>query len=303
MTIHVVGNLCLDTTLSVPRFPAPGETMVALDATTDLGGKGVNQAVAAARAGAVVVLHAAIGQAAAADVVGRLADEARLTLRLERLDRPSDTSTILVRLDGENMIVSTTGCARAFAPAGHAGWADAIAAGDILLMQGNMSPGATAGCLAAARRRSAVTVLNPSPLWHPRDPAWRDIDWLVANAGEVAALSGEDDPQRGAAVLRGHGVAAVIVTLGSRGAFLLDADGRVEVLAPEVTARDTAGAGDVFCGVFCAHLARGTAPGEGLAHAIAAASLSVTRTGALASCPTADELASLAAPPTHRSDR
>ncbi len=303
MTVHVVGNLCLDTTLSVPRFPTPGETMVALAGATGLGGKGVNQAVAAARSGAVVVLHAAIGQAEAGHVAERLSAEPRLTLHLERHDGASDTSTILVRPDGENMIVSTTGCAQAFDPAERPGWATTIAPGDLLVMQGNMRPSATVRCLSAGRQRAAMTVLNPSPLWWGDVPVWRDIDWLVVNAGELAALSGEDDPHRGAAVLLEQGVGALAVTLGRRGAFLLDRSGRIDVAAPAVETRDTSGAGDVFCGVFVAHLAQGATPGEGLARAVAAASFSVTRAGALASCPTAGDLDALATPPIHRSFR
>lgn len=303
MTVHVVGNLCLDTTLSVPRFPAPGETMVALAAVTGLGGKGVNQAVSAARAGAVVELHAAVGQAEAADVAGRLRIEERLTLRLSRQHGGSDTSTILVRPDGENMIVSTTRCAQTFAPAEQVGWTETFSPGDVLLMQGNMTPGATAACLSAGRRRSAMTVLNPSPLWDRKALGWRDIDWLVVNAGELAALSGEDQPDQGAAVLLDQGVGALAVTLGGRGAFLLDVRGKCEVAAPNVAVRDTSGAGDVFCGVLVAYLARGAEPGESLARAVAAASRSVTRDGALASCPTADELRALAVPPINRSFR
>lgn len=134
-------------------------------------------------------------------------------------------------------------------------------------------------------------------------PVWRDIDWLVVNAGELAGLSGEDDPHRGAEVLLEQGVGALAVTLGRRGAFLLDRNGRIDVAAPAVETRDTSGAGDVFCGVFVAHLAQGATPGEGLARAVAAASFSVTRAGALASCPTAADLDGLATPPIHRSFR
>ena len=228
-------------------------------------------------------------------------NEPRLTLRLTRLIGPSDTSTILVRPDGENMIVSTIRCAQAFAPAEHAEWADCIAAGDVLLMQGNLTSTSTAACLSAGRRRGAVTVLNASPLWGAQSPPWRDIDWLVVNAAELAALCGDEDPYRGADILRSEGVGALAVTLGGRGALLRDASGGFEVAAPHVEAQDTSGAGDVFCGVFVAHLARGAAPVEGLARAVSAASLSVTRAGALASCPTADEFADLPAVATHRS--
>lgn len=301
MRLHVIGNLCRDTTLAIDRFPAPGETIVAIESRVGLGGKGLNQAVAAARAGAAVTLHAAVGPGEADALASRLAGEPGLALCLVDGTAATDTSTILVRPDGENLIVSTCEAARAFDPL-RGGILDGIAPGDILLLQGNLAASATRDCLRAGRRGGALTVLNPSP-WPDDAPApdWRDVDLLVANRHEGAALAGAADPEEAASLLLAAGVGAVAVTLGSAGIVLRDAVGRVTVAASTVPVRDTSGAGDVFCGVLVGLLARGTPRDEALARATAAASLSVTRPGALAACPTAAEIAALPLPKPIRS--
>ncbi len=300
MRLHVIGNLCRDTTLAVDRFPGPGETIVAIGSGVGLGGKGLNQAVAAARAGAAVILHAAVGRGEADALASGLADEPRLALCLVEGAAATDTSTILVRPDGENLIVSTCAAAQAFDPLSR-GILGGIAPGDILLLQGNLAASATRDCLHAGRRGGALTVLNPSPWPDGAAPDWRDVDLMVANRHEVAALAGRADPEEAAALLLASGVGAVAVTLGSAGIVLRDAAGRVTVAASTVAVRDTSGAGDVFCGVLVGLLARGTPRDDALARATAAASLSVTRPGALAACPTAAEIAALPLPKPIRS--
>ena len=300
MRVHVVGNLCRDTTFAVPRFPSAGETLVATGSLAQLGGKGLNQAVAAARAGAEVILHAAIGRGEAENIGATFAGELRLTLQLVEGDAATDGSLILLRPDGENAILSLCAAARAFDPLAH-GCLDALAPGDLLLLQGNLSLEATGACLAEGRRRGAVTMLNPSPLWDEGRPAWRGLDLLVANAGETAALTGEDEASAGATALISGGVGAVAVTLGARGVLYRDAGSAVVTAAPLVAVRDTSGAGDVFCGVLAGSLARGEDPHRALSRATAAASLSVTRPGALASCPSAAEIAAPPSSPPIRS--
>ena len=293
--VHVLGNLCRDTTLGVARFPRPGETLVATARHAGLGGKGLNQAVAAARAGAGVALHAAVGPGEAAGLAAELAGEPGLDLHLVEGEAATDGSVILVRPDGENAIVSACAAARGFDPLAGGALAG-TAPGDVLLLQGNLRPATTLLCLREGRRRGALTVLNPSPLWDDPWPDWRDVDLLVANAGELAALAGEGDPARGAAALLAAGVGAVAVTLGAAGALYRDAEAEIAIPAPPVAPRDASGAGDVFCGVLAGGLARGVARAEALARATAAASLSVTRPGALASCPTAAEIGALPLP-------
>lgn len=292
MRVHVIGNLCRDTTLTVPRFPRPGETLVASRSSTELGGKGLNQAVAAARAGAEVVFHAAVGPGEAAGFVASLEGERGLALRLIEGEAPTDTSLLLVRPDGENAIVSACAAARGFDPVGRGALAD-LAPGDLLLLQGNLALTTTLAVLAEGRRRGATTVLNPSPLWDEAPRGWQDVDLIVANAGEAADLTGGRDPVAAAQALRLAGAAAVAVTRGAEGVVLCGAAGTVTLAAPRVDVVDTTGAGDVFCGVLVAGLARDIALPAALAHAVAAASLTVTRLGALAACPTAAEIAAM----------
>ena len=298
MTLHVVGNICLDTTYYVPRFPRPGETMLAESSRPGLCGKGLNQAFAAARAGARVRLHAAVGVDRAAFFRNALEDEPNLQLDAAELDLPSDESTILVRSDGENAIVSAAACAKAYDPLA-VGFGSAVEAGDIVLLQGNLRPEVTAACLAHARRRSAVTILNPSPLWDGEAPPWALVDLVVVNGGELHTLTGFDD-RRGAAALRQYGAGAVVVTLGSEGALMGDHGGWLRATAPAVEVMDTSGAGDVFCGILAGLLAQGVERGSALARATAASALSVTRVGAFDSCPSAAEIRALDPKPPSR---
>lgn len=293
MTLHVVGNVCIDTTFRLARFPRPGETLNADAAEDGIGGKGANQAVAARRAGAAVRLHAAVGEDAAADSIRRrLAAEGLDPHDLVRAEGPSDRSSILVDRSGENLIVTAAPRARGFDPLA-ARCLDDIGETDILLMQGNLPPAATLACLALARRRGARTIVNASPLadaeaWH-----FDDVDVLVVNAGEAEALSGARDPAGAARRLRAR-AACCVVTLGADGA-LLAGEGRdaVAFAAPSVVARDTSGAGDVLCGVLAGFVARGRAVEDALGLAVLAAGLCVTRPGTLASCPSAAEIAAL----------
>ncbi|MCW6508267.1 ribokinase [Lichenifustis flavocetrariae] len=294
--VHVVGNLCFDTTLVVPHFPRPGETSVAFESRVGLGGKGLNQAVASARAGADVLFYAAVGVDDVEKVLIVLSRDPRVMPMLTGLAFPTDSSTILVQQDGENAIVSAIACAQAFDPL-QDGFADHLQAGDIVLLQGNLTAATTRACLAAAKARSAMTVLNPSPLFPVEDIGWDCVDLLVLNRSELATLSSRTDVEDGAKAMLKRRVGNLVVTLGGQGARAWWSGGAIAVEAPCVEVCDTSGAGDVFCGVLVAALLRGLDLPEALPQAVAAASRSVTRSGALASCPTEAELAVLARSP------
>ncbi len=155
MRVHVIGNLCRDTTLTVDRFPLPGETLVARDCVVGLGGKGLNQAVAAARAAppscstppSTATRRRRCRPTSAGNPASR-----RI---FAGLPHPTDTSIVLVREDGENAIVSATACAQAFNPVARDAAGDALARGDILLMQGNLSASATRVSLRKGRLAGA----------------------------------------------------------------------------------------------------------------------------------------------------
>lgn len=295
MAVHVVGNICVDTTFRLERFPVPGETLNASGHADGIGGKGANQAIAASRTGTDVTLWAAVGgDAAGGWIADRLAAES-LACRLTAKPLPTDRSAVLVDAGGENIIVTGSLCAEAFDPLAETDIAGRIAAGDILVMQGNLSPRATAACLDLARHRGARTILNPSPLPAAAGPALPPADIVIVNEGEARALTRCEDPEQASAELLRQGAGIVLVTLGRRGCLI--AEGRTGSIrhlpAPVVTAVDTSGAGDVFCGIFTGCIDLGMTPTEAASLAIAAAAIAVSRNGTSDSCPSTAEIGDL----------
>jgi ribokinase len=292
MTIHVVGNVCVDTTFRLERLPRPGETLNALAADEGPGGKGANQAVAGSRTGADVMLWAPVGKdAASAWVEGVIAPEIP-ALRLTRLDLACDRSVILVDGSGENVIVTAAACAEAFDPLAMSELRQTWVAGDMLLMQGNLRPDMTNACLRAAREAGLFTVLNPSPL--PTEPLNLSVvSLIVVNRPEAEALTGEADPEQAARMLATGGAMSVIVTLGAEGALLLEAPTTVHLAARKVVAIDASGAGDCFAGTLAGLLAQGASLPTAATIATEAAGIAVGRPGTLASFPTRAEVSAL----------
>jgi ribokinase len=297
MTVHVIGNAVLDITFELDRLPRRGETLLARARRTDIGGKGLNQAIVARRAGASVTFVAPIGQDVEAGLIrDRIVGEGLSADGLIAGPGPSDQSIIHLDRDGENMIVSTALQARSLTPEALLPRLAGLRAGDLLLMQGNLTRTATEACLARARAAGVRTLLNPAPIDFDYGGLWPLVDVAIVNEGEACRLGGHYEAVDAATRLLPAGAAAVVVTLGPGGAFvLLQGKQAFFAEAPEVTAVDTAGAGDVFCGVLAAALADGLSAADGLAWAVAAASLSVTRPGTSSAFPTAAELARLRA--------
>lgn len=292
MTIHVVGNVCVDASFRLERLPQPGETLNAAAAGEGLGGKGANQAVAAARTGASVTLWAPLGRDAAGDGMESLLSAEVSDLRLSRLNLPSDRSVILIDRHGENVIVTAAACAEAFDPLTMGPIVSTWCAGDMLLMQGNLGLNATAQCLKAAHAAGLFTVFNPSPL--PAEALdLTAVSLLIVNRPEAEALTGEIDPERAADRLRAMGAATVIVTLGSEGAMVLDASSCLQIRAEERQAVDASGAGDCFAGTLAGLLAQRVSLSDAARLATRAAGLAVGRIGTLASFPTRAELSAL----------
>lgn len=295
MRLHVVGNVCLDTSFRLPRLPRPGETLSALATIEGLGGKGANQAVAAARSGADVCLWSALGNDELADRLIRMLLADLDTDRLIRLRYPTDRSTILLDEAGENAIVSAVECARAFDPFSQTDLQARWQAGDILLLQGNLPWDVTAACLHLAKQSGLVTVLNPSPLPESHVGNFADVDLVIVNQGEASALTGLDDPEQAAYRLAEMGVAGVIITLAGEGSLILDAKdaGALRLPAQKTTVVDTSGAGDCFAGTVAGLLAQGKNLGQAAAVATKAAAMAVSRLGTLAAYPTRTEFSEL----------
>jgi ribokinase len=293
--MHVLGNACVDTMFRVGRFPAAGETLNASSYTDGLGGKGANQAVAAARTGAAVTFWTALGKDRAGAWIRSRLDRELSNLEVSEFDLPSDRSTIVIEAGGENFIVSGVACSEAFNPIAQTAIASRIAFGDILVCQGNLRGDAINACLRVAKENGARTVLNASPIDAAPLPSFRLAQVLVVNQSEAKALTGERDMAEAADALAAKGAGTVVITLAAEGCLVLDPDqgGPLRLPAPHVEALDTSGAGDVFCGCLAGGLAKGMSVTAALKFALAAAAIAVTRPGTLISCPSASEMATL----------
>jgi ribokinase len=272
----VIGNAGLDLRLAVPRLPLPGETLIGAEAARALGGKGLNQAVVAARCGVPVRFCAPLGNdAPQADEVERgLAAERFDQLLLPRLPHPTDFSLLMVLPGGENSIVSTSACSLALTVAEAEPVLREIGAGDVVLLQGNLALDVTGVLLATSRRTGATTVFNPAPFWPGAERLVEHCGLVIANSLEAKALGTALD-----------GVAS-IVTLGAEGCLF----GSRTFPAEQVTAVDTTGCGDAFCGVIAAALARGIAIEQAIGLAQKAAALTAARAGAFDALPSREEL-------------
>ena len=274
--VVVIGNAGLDLRLVVSRLPLPGETLIGAEAARALGGKGLNQAVVAARCGVPVRFCAPLGNdAPQADEVERgLAAERFEQLLLPRLAHPTDFSLLMVLPGGENSIVSTSACSLALTFSEVEPALREIDPGDVVLLQGNLALDVTGAVLAAARHAGATTVFNPAPFWPGAETLVAHCSLVIANHIEAKAL--------GAAL---EGVAS-IVTLGAEGCVY---DGR-SFPAEKIAVADTTGCGDAFCGVTAAALARGIAIDRAIGIAQKAAALTATRAGAFDALPSHEEL-------------
>ncbi|PXW27612.1 ribokinase [Paraburkholderia caballeronis] len=298
--VAVVGSLNMDLVARAPRLPRPGETLAGHAFAQVAGGKGGNQAVAAARLGADVAMIGCVG----ADPNGELL---RAGLVAERIDcaaletaAHASTGVALIVVDdaSQNAIVIVAGSNGEVTPATIARHEAALARADVVVCQLETPPDAVRAALATARRLGKTTILNPAPATGPLPDDWLPlVDWLVPNELEAAALTGlqvtvPGEAAQAAVALRGAGANNVLVTLGAQGVCVLIGDAPAEHWpAPRVAAVDTTAAGDTFIGGFAARIAAGVEPRDAIRFAQRAAALSVTRAGAQPSIPTLDELA------------
>lgn len=285
MKAHVIGNAALDETIAIADFPMPGASIFGKALAQDLGGKGVNQAVSLGRAGLACRLVAVIGQDTRGHEIAHRLEAEPVQADLLSMPVATDRSLILMagaeHSAGENAVITTRAAADAMSPAQVVGALQGIAAGDLLVLQGNLALPATRAALLAGRAQGLLNVLNPSPL----EPGIADlltlVDCVFVNEGEAALLGGAD-------AIRAAGVSELVITRGARGAVLIGADGAgLEVPAQRCDVIDTTGAGDCFLGVALASgLLRGTGlDARALRHAALAAAWTVGRPGAVSAFP------------------
>ncbi|MDO8390122.1 MAG: ribokinase [Actinomycetota bacterium] len=270
--VCVVGSANLDLVARVQRLPGPGETVGGSSYAEYPGGKGLNQAVAAARAGARVALVGAVGDDSAGTVLlAVMAADGIDAAGVGRVSEPTGRALIGVSASGENSIIVVPG-------ANGTVTGDDVPAAKVVLAQLEVPLHAVEGALLAARAAGASTVLNPAPARPLDESLLRLCDVVVPNEHEVQLLGG-------AAHLLALGARAVIVTLGGDGADLHTATGVVHVPPFRVTPIDTTAAGDSFCGALCARLAAGDELPVAMRFAAAAGALCTTVAGAVPSIP------------------
>jgi ribokinase len=289
--ILVLGSANLDLVVRQPRLPKPGETMFGSDFATVPGGKGLNQAVAAARAGGDVAFLGAIGRDPFGEQLRRRLQDDGVDVRgLEEVDMPSGTAHISVLPGGENAIVVVPGANSAITALDEESQRR-IEDSRYVVAQLERPIELIGEAFVVARGLGIQTVLTPAPV-QPIDHALLQlVDILIPNAQEACELAGVADETE-AAISLSRAAGLVVMTRGARGA-LAARDGAVvaQVPARAVEAVDTTGAGDTFAGVLVARLAAGDDLDAALEAASVAASISVTRAGTTTSMPTWDEIA------------
>lgn len=270
--VCVVGSANLDLVATVDRLPGPGETVPGNSYAEYPGGKGLNQAVAAARSGASTSFVGAVGHDTAGEMLlGVMHDDAIDTSHVHAVSAPSGRALIFVSAESENSIVVVAG-------ANDTVEAESVPSARVYLAQLEVPVAAIERAFTVARAAGALTVLNPAPVKDLPDSVLALCDVLTPNEHEVELLGGVDR-------LRALGARAVIVTRGAEGADLHTVDGMVHVEPFPVSPVDTTGAGDCFSGALCARLAAGDDLPTAMRFAAAAAALSTTVPGAVPSMP------------------
>ncbi len=292
--VWVVGSANVDQRITMPRFPLPGETVAGSDATFEAGGKGANQAVAAARAGADTRFIGATGDdAQAALVVDALAAAG---VRLDGLRRIEGATTglavVLVDGGGENTIVLVSGANERLRADDVERDLAKVGPGDAVVLQLEVDIRTVRAALRVARTAGAWTVLNAAPAPERVDGLLDDVDVLVVNETEAQRIVEAPSIEPAVLVprLAAAGPPIVVVTLGGAGALLIGEGLATAIPAPAVPVVDTTAAGDTFVGYLAAELANGASTRAAVAVATAAGSRTVTRAGAIRSIPHRGEL-------------
>ncbi|MFF0046124.1 ribokinase [Streptomyces sp. NPDC005498] len=288
--IAVLGSTNMDLVAYVARAPERGETVTGTEFRTIPGGKGANQAVAAARAGGDVLMIGAVGDDAYGVRLRAELEHAGVeTDLLHTAEGPSGTAHIVVDDTGGNAIVVIPGANGTVHTLGPGEMA-AIAEADLLLLQLELPLSAVVEGARMAHAQGVRTILTPSPVQPLPDELFGNVDLLIPNEHEAAALSGKTEPHAAAEILLRH-VPEVVITLGSKGClYAARGSETVHFPAPEVTAVDTTGAGDTFVGALAVALGEGRAVPEALAWASIAAALCVQKPGASTSMPYRSEI-------------
>lgn len=309
--VVILGIYVTDLTFRAARMPLIGETIAGTAFAMGPGGKGSNQAVAAARAGADVVFCTRIGNDAFGEIARATWATEGITARATTVDNLSTGAAHIFVDDttGMNAIIVAAGAAGTMSAADVDAIEADIAAARVFVTQLEQPLPAVRRGLEVARRHGVITVFNPAPAMPLPDDIYPLCDYITPNETEAEALTGvpiesADDARRAAELLLEKGVGTAIITLGEAGALLHSA--QQSVLVPAFRCGrvvETAGAGDGFTGGFAAALARGVNPVEAMRFGCALAGISVTRTGTAPSMPTLNEVNQVLSDAAHAGSR
>ncbi len=293
--IIVIGSLNADLVVRAPRFPQPGETLSGEDLQVIPGGKGANQAVAAARQGVEVAMVGRVGKDGFGDLlVGNLKVNNVDTSRIMRDDASTGTAVIVVDANGQNSIVLSAGAN------GKVSAADVESASflqtNLLLLQLEIPTPTVLRAAQRAREHGVRVILNPAPAHPLPEEVFKSVDYIIANETEISILSGTfasdaASAEKAAHALFGHGLFKIIVTLGANGALIVEKDkAAIHVPAFSVDVVDTTAAGDAFIGGFAAAINSRMEITEAVRYANACGALATTKFGAQPSLPTKEEV-------------
>ena len=299
--VVMLGSFVADLMSRQKGLPRPGETIMGSYYAVGAGGKGSNQAVAAHRAGADVVLSTKLGR----DMFGEMAldfyAKEGISTEYTFQDENLATGAALILVDentAQNAIVVVPSACMNILPAEVESLSEAIRNAGVLLVQLEINPDATFAAIDIAYRADVPVVLNPAPAGYIPDEVFKKIHVITPNETEAEALTGItvaciDDARRAAVVLREKGVDNVVITLGSRGAFLKTTEYEMVIDSICVDAIDTTGAGDAFNGGLAAAMAEGMELSEAVKFANCVGALSVTRQGTAPAMPHRAEIEAL----------
>ena len=293
--ILVVGSSNIDLVASVDRLPSRGETVLGYRFAQSFGGKGANQAVAAARAGAEVAFLSKLG----ADANGRLIEQHLAAQGLSRpillrdAEFPTGVAMILVDHSGENQIAVVPGSNGRLTPADLRQHRELIAGARVLLLQMEIPRETVFEALRLGRECGLTTILNPAPAAPLPSDLLRLVDILTPNESEAQALTGSADPAEAARIRTDRGVGTVVVTCGANGAFLATGNDVTHIPGFLVETIDSTGAGDAFNGALACAVAEGVPLKSAIVRANAAGALATTGRGAQESMPTKDDIEQL----------
>lgn len=291
--VLIVGSSNTDLVVSCERLPTPGETLLGGDFQRFHGGKGANQAVAAARAGAHVIFVGARGGDDFGQSAALALQSEKIDLRHFKVRKDIASGVALILLGGKSRenIIAVAKSANDTVSADDLRAASAeFSRAKIVVAQLEVPLAAVTEAARLAHAAKVPFLLNPAPARPLPVSLLKLVHTLTPNEHEATLLTGKKDPAEAGRALLKSGCRHVVITLGARGAMLVNAGGEVRLAAPKVRPVDTVGAGDCFTGWLAMGIAEGLPMGDAISRALRAASLSVTRPGAQSSMPKRDEV-------------